>query len=651
MTLVSGAATVTFCNRALRGHHVQLLHLPLLLLTPTGATAIAAPVPPIVANDNRQAAGRLVDGVLRLDLRAQVGEWRPEKDGGPALRVEAFGEGTAALNVPSPLIRVPEGTEIVATVRNELGNVLRVHGLCERDGRSCLPVEVPPGELRERRFKSGRAGTYHYYATTTGMPLPFRAVDDTQLSGGFIVDPPDATPGSDRVLVVTDWTSLTREQLQQVALADDPGENFLALNPRFTFLINGLSWPHTERLTYRVGDTVRWRIINLSTQAHTMHLHGFYYEVDSVGDGTRDTTVAAPKQRVVTQLMPPGSTLAMTWTPEREGNWLYHCHIRDHVSPERRLAQRSAAQAGDHVHDSSAGMAGMIVGVTVLGRDDAAAAIDDRKDIAPRRMTLEMREEPTRFGDRPAFGFVLVNDEGGQPTSVGLPVPGPALVLKRGEPVEIALVNKLSEPTAIHWHGMELESYYDGVHGFSGIGQRVTPLIEPGGTFIVRFTPPRAGTFMYHTHLHDDTQLKSGLYGAMVVLDAGEVYDPAVDHVLVMGRGPGRPSPVLVNGQNAPRTVWKAGTRHRIRLINITPSDIFDVILQTSDGPVTWRPLTKDGAPLPPSRCQPGAAKQVIGVGETYDFEYDAPAGRRTLWLEVRGQGGKWHAQGQVIVR
>ncbi len=87
------------------------------------------------------------------------------------------------------------------------------------------------------------------------------------------------------------------------------------------------------------------------------------------------------------------------------------------------------------------------------------------------------------------------------------PFQGPTLVLRRGEPVEITLVNRLTEATAIHWHGMELDSYYDGVHGWSGLGTRVTPLIEPGETFVVRFTPPRTGTFIYHTHLHDHRQL------------------------------------------------------------------------------------------------------------------------------------------------
>ena len=104
------------------------------------------------------------------------------------------------------------------------------------------------------------------------------------------------------------------------------------------------------------------------------------------------------------------------------------------------------------------------------------------------------------------------------------------------EPVEITLMNRLDEPTAIHWHGMELESYYDGVHGWSGSRRRVTPIIEPGGSFVVRFTPPRAGTFIYHTHLHDYRQLSSGLYGPLIVTDAGETFDPATDHVIVIGR-------------------------------------------------------------------------------------------------------------------
>ena len=620
---------------------------------PTGSGESSLPA--IVTHDNRHPAGDLEGDVLMLALRAGVGVWRPEGDAGPALRVEAFGEAGRPLSVPAPLIRVPIGTVIVATIRNELTTPMRVHGLCERGGTPCAPLDVPGGETREVRFSAGRPGTYHYWATTTGVPLPYRAADDTQLSGAFIVDEAGVASGSDRVFVITDWTSLTRKEHADLMLQDDPGATFLKMKPEVRTLINGNGWPHTERLTYALGAPVHWRIINLSTQIHPMHLHGFYFEVDSIGDGNKhDVFSAEARQRVVTQVMPPGSTLGMTWTPERAGNWLFHCHIMTHVSPTLHVDGSPKEGAHDHHSGSnhlSAGMSGMVLGITVTAPKGEPAPTEKAGDPPARKMTLLMKSEPNRFGSAPAFGFVLDKAQGAAATNP-VPVPGPVLVLKRGEPVEITLINQLPEGTAIHWHGMELESYYDGVHGWGGNGQRVTPMIEPGGSFVVRFTPPRAGTFMYHTHLHDQRQLTSGLYGAMLVLEPGESYDEATDHVFVVGRaGPSVDAPAVINGQQAPQVTWKAGIKHRVRLINITPGDIFSFTLQTNQGPVTWKPLTKDGAPVPPGRSQPVGARQLIGVGETYDFEFEAPPGRQNLWLEVRNPGGKWQAQGHVIVK
>ena len=173
-------------------------------------------LPPVVVNDNRRPAGTLDQGVLTLALRAAAGLFRPEGDNGRALRVEAFGEASSTLSAPAPLIRVPEGTEIHAVIRNDLADALRIHGLCDRGAPTCPPIEVAAGETRDVRFKSGPAGTYHYWGTTTGMPLPFRGAEDSQLSGAFVVDAPGASAGADRVLVITEWTSLTRMQLQDL---------------------------------------------------------------------------------------------------------------------------------------------------------------------------------------------------------------------------------------------------------------------------------------------------------------------------------------------------------------------------------------------------------------------------------------------------
>jgi FtsP/CotA-like multicopper oxidase with cupredoxin domain len=298
-------------------------------------------LPPVLPNDNTRPAGLLLNDTLTLTLRAAAGEWRPEGEAGPALRIEAFGEDGDALRAPSPLIRVPEATQIVVSIRNELEAALKVHGLCARDGKPCAPLEVPPSATRETSFLANRIGTFHYWATTTGMPLEFRAAGDTQLAGAFVVDPIGAPENADRIFVITDWTSLTKQQLKDLIQLDDPGAEFMRMKPQFTALLNGLAWPATERLTYRLGERVRWRVLNLSTQLHPMHLHGFYFDVDSAGDGWKDTPFAdGKKPHVVTHLMYPGATMAMTWTPERVGNWLFHCHRMLHVAPERRLAPR-----------------------------------------------------------------------------------------------------------------------------------------------------------------------------------------------------------------------------------------------------------------------------------------------------------------------
>ncbi len=70
------------------------------------------------------------------------------------------------------------------------------------------------------------------------------------------------------------------------------------------FAINGSSWPYTEKLHHEVGDRVRWRIINLSHGHHAMHLHGFYFTVESTGDiGVERRLVPGQQRTVVTEFI------------------------------------------------------------------------------------------------------------------------------------------------------------------------------------------------------------------------------------------------------------------------------------------------------------------------------------------------------------
>ena len=370
----------------------------------------------VEANDNRRGAGTLERGTLTVALRAGIGRWQPEGPASPSLEIEAFGEVGKTLTVPAPLIRVAEGTAIAVSIRNDLEAALTVHGLCTRGDAACAPLEVPPGQTREVRFTSGPAGTYHYWASSMGAPVPFR-----ELAGAFVVDGTADRAEPDRILVITEWTDLTARQLRDIVTADDPTEVFVRLKPRLTFVINGLSWPATERFAYELGQTVRWRVINLSSQAHPLHLHGFYFSVNSLGNGLRDSPFDdAHRRSVVTQLLPSGGTMAMTWTPERAGNWLFHCHVMHHVSLDRRLANGSGHShpgahhsAGAHTEhentgDLSKGMAGMVIGVTVLDPAPTSSSASGPTAVSPRRLTLVMQRAPGQHGDLPAAGFVLI---------------------------------------------------------------------------------------------------------------------------------------------------------------------------------------------------------------------------------------------------
>ena len=85
-------------------------------------------------NDNTRPAGQLEGNVLTVRLFAGVGSARPAGPRRVPIEVAAFGEESADLSAPGPLIRVREGTTVVLTLRNTLGVALRVHGFCARPG-------------------------------------------------------------------------------------------------------------------------------------------------------------------------------------------------------------------------------------------------------------------------------------------------------------------------------------------------------------------------------------------------------------------------------------------------------------------------------------------------------------------------------------
>jgi FtsP/CotA-like multicopper oxidase with cupredoxin domain len=605
----------------------------------------------VAINDNRRPAGTLRDGVLTLRIDARPGSWHPDGDDAGGAVVPAFAEEGRAPSIPGPLVRVPAGTEVALTMRNSLALPLTLGGVSSRaastSARSADQVIVlAPAESRTVRFRLEVPGTYYYWGSTMGRAVDWRVGEDAQLSGAIVVDAAGAPSARDRILMIGVW-------------ADTVGRAF-AHRKRILAVVNGRSWPHTERFTFDVGDTVRWRVINSSADSHPMHLHGFYYMVDSRGDGSGDTTYApTDRRRVNTELLMPGTTMSLAWVPERPGNWLFHCHLPDHFGARGPLGiERGASAEGAHgnghrtTNHALEEMNGLVVGVTVRGSTTDVAM--QGGGVSRRQLRLLVRPSVGGTARQPLYAFALQGDGGEPPPDTGLRV-GPTLVVTRNEPVSITVVNTLGVPTAVHWHGIELESYFDGVAGFSGAGRRLSPVIAPHDSFVARFTPPRAGTFIYHTHVDETRQQLAGLAGPLVVVEPGRPFDPAVDHTILISTPPDSAAElreVLVNGSPAPAPLWmSAGVTQRLRFINMTTRRPgMRVELWRDSALARWRPIAKDGAELPAARQLSRPARTPITIGETMDFEI-TPAAEDGMRLEFRGVDGARLATLPVRVR
>lgn len=574
-------------------------------------------------NDNRARAGILNGNTLALRMEARLAEWHPDGEDRPGALIPAFAEIGRQASIPGPLIRVPAGTEVITVVRNAVPNtVLTLHGLHSRPVVGAAfndSVQLNYAQIQTLRFKLDRPGTYYYWGTTKGTTLPGRAAEDAQLTGVIVVDEAGERQPKDRIMLIGAWTEI-------------PGSELTRSRPRELFVINGRSWPQTDRLIYQRGDTVRWRVINASTDVHPMHLHGFYFRVRRRGDGKADTVYGARGDLANTERMIPGATMYATWIADRVGNWLFHCHIPKHFEQKGPLGypmQMTVAQQQAATQRSSMTMAmnGLVAGIEIKPAEDDSVVAPTITAAAPnaRRLRLLVRPNGGSTPTLPYYGLA-VDDRGVEPPEdVGLRV-GPPLILTRGEPVSIMLVNRLPEPTSVHWHGIELDSYFDGVPGFSGMRPQLAPIVAPGDSFEVRFTPPRAGTFIYHTHVSETRQQRAGLAGPLIVVDKGR-FDPSKDFS-VLASSPAdsveEEHAVLINGSAQPAPLLlRRGVPSRLRLINITtarPGMRFELYQDTTFA--TWRTVAKDGADLPREARSPRPARQPLSIGETVDVEF-----------------------------
>ncbi len=207
--------------------------------------------------------------------------------------------------------------------------------------------------------------------------------------------------------------------------------------------------------------------------------------------------------------------------------------------------------------------------------------------------------------------------------------PGPTIEAVEGDRVRILVTNHLPEPTTVHWHGLIVPNNMDGV---TGLNQ--APIL-PGETFAYEFTLKQHGTYMYHPHYDEMTQIAMGMMGFFIIHpknDRGNHVDRDFAiflHEWAIPAGAATPNPMVMldfnyftfNGRIYPGTeplVVKQGEKVRVRFANLSmdnhPIHLHGLVF-TVTGSGGWT--------LPKAAQFKGNTIDVV-TGNTNDIEFTA---------------------------
>ncbi|MCR6732583.1 MAG: DUF4396 domain-containing protein [Afipia sp.] len=262
---------------------------------------------------------RIENGVKVFDIEASIIRWNILPD----VSVEAYAYNR---QVPGPRIQLIEGDHVRIKFRNNLPESTTVHwhGLIvpnEMDGPAKIAQPpVAPGGQYTYEFTVSQSGTYFYHS----HDHPDRQ-QGLGLYGALLIAPKDSAADVKADLEYTiqlqEW--LKREWLTYPAMLMEGGL------PNY-FTINGKSYPETDTVFMKVGQTIKICFIGTNNNfVHPMHVHGGPFQVVA-----RDGETLAENQRFLadTVNVGPGQRYDVVWTARKPGKWLVHCHIPHHTT-------------------------------------------------------------------------------------------------------------------------------------------------------------------------------------------------------------------------------------------------------------------------------------------------------------------------------
>ena len=201
---------------------------------------------------------------------------------------------------------------------------------------------------------------------------------------------------------------------------------------------------------------------------------------------------------------------------------------------------------------------------------------------------------------------VRIDDRIGQAIGVNGTIPAPLIRFREGDDITINVKNNLHHDTSIHWHGLLVPFYMDGVPGVS------FPGIKPGETFTYKYAVPQSGTYWYHSH--SGLQEQAGHYGPLII-------DPATPDPVAFDR-----EYVLVLSD------WSFENPHRIFAKLKKNSEVYNFQERTATdfvnavGDIGLGDAVEDRAMWGAMRMSPADIADVTGATYTYLINGHAPS-------------------------
>ncbi|XP_068158066.1 uncharacterized protein Mco3 [Drosophila tropicalis] len=230
-------------------------------------------------------------------------------------------------------------------------------------------------------------------------------------------------------------------------------------------------------------------------------------------------------------------------------------------------------------------------------------------------------------------------------------VPGPSIELCENDTVVVDVLNYLSEPSTMHWHGVHMTRSPEA----DGAPYVTQYPVQPGEVYRYEFQADRSGSLWYHSHV--GWQRGFGVAGALIVRQSrqenqhSQLYDyDLVEHALMVqdifyDRDLQQPRNILINGKgrNHLSQLSDSDSRHRYERLRVTPgyryrmriilNGIFNCPVEFSIEQHKLLIISTDGNDIEPVL----ADGFFLTSAERFDFILEANQYAKNYWIRVRG--------------